>query len=70
MRRMFLVSALLLAMLAASGVALAATVRCAQADGACYGTPRSDLMTGTAERDLMRAKAARTNCGGVRAGTI
>ncbi len=44
------------ALLLASGVALAATVRC-DGEGTCFGTKRDDLMVGTEGRDIMGALA-------------
>lgn len=38
-----------------SGVALAATVRCADVGGWCSGTNKDDRMVGTADRDRMEA---------------
>ena len=52
-RAAILFAAMATVLVLASGVALAASIRCA--GGECKGTPKADEMSGTARRDVMRA---------------
>lgn len=54
---MLVVGAMAVALVMASGVAWAATVQCQDRVQECLGTPDSDALTGTSERNFIRALA-------------
>jgi Ca2+-binding RTX toxin-like protein len=56
-RAMFVSAAMLVAMLVASGVAIAANIQCPnRPDNGCEGTKKADTITGTPQPDQIRAR--------------
>ena len=66
-RTLLLLSTMMLALLLASGVALAANIQCQ--GGPCVGTEQNDRITGSLEDDVIQALGGRDHVTG-RGGTI
>jgi len=66
-RTILLLSTMMLALLLASGVALAANITCQ--GGPCVGTEQNDRITGSLEDDVIQALGGRDHVTG-RGGTI